>query len=224
MPNFNLFRRNNSKDLPTYTRKSSTSSDGGRRKSSGNHTAIHKGIIKVFVIGDKGIGKTTMCRLYTEQDEKDNEALYCKRGVTGERKFSTAKILRPSEHAKITDFSHYELEITVASTQWCKKNIRAYRDLVISSNCFLLLYRKSKRESFMSLVELISDIKRFRQGHVAMSVASINNEEEELSTNDVRNEDLLILQQERHEVTINNLNEIESLFKNLIIQFIAATF
>eukprot|EP00111_Clytia_hemisphaerica_P004227 TCONS_00012080-protein len=180
-----------------------------RRKSS--TTAMHRGSVSILVIGDEAIGKTTMCRTFTQQDMKSND--FCARGVSGERRFSTPMILPPINNN--VGLSHYDIRISVVCTEWCRKNVRAYRDLLLSSDGFILAYRKSKRESFISLIEVSSDIKRSRpQNNAPVIVASLKNETNE--PYNLRNEDLVVLQEENFEIDLRKLECTEQMFRTLV--------
>lgn len=181
-----------------------------RRKSS--TTAMHRGSVSILVLGDEAIGKTTMCRTFTQQDTK-TDGQTCPRGVSGERRFSTPMILPPIQNN--VGLSHYDIRISVVCTEWCRKNVRAYRDLLLSSDGFILAYRKSKRESFISLIELSSDVKRSRpQNNTPVIVASLKNETNEMST--LRNEDLVVLQEETFEIDLRKMENTEQMFRTLV--------
>jgi len=218
MPNFGILRKLSRGHLRTTddTSASTTNSSGQtkRRRKSSSALVLHKGSLDITVVGDRSIGKRTLCRTFTQQEEtmKENEVLNCTQGVMGEQRFTTSMIL-PN--------SHYDVRLSVVSTDWCKKNVRNYRDLVLSSDGFLLTYRKSKRESFISLIESVSDIKHFRGNSAPLIVANITATDPD-DENDVRKEDLLIIPEESVNVTLEKPDEIESLFRMLAVKCIVS--
>ena len=133
-----------------------------RLSSSGNHSKYNKdktqssivncGSLKILVLGDKNVGKTSVCQRYVGYDlsPEENGVTYCKIAFT--------------EYEN--EFRQYELEIQ--DLDIAKYNTNTYRYKLSSSDGFILVYSKTDKISFMKLSEIIADINRANKGQAVV--------------------------------------------------------
>ena len=182
-----------------------------RRKSSSHIIAMHRGTLNILVVGSNNVGKETMCQLYGKKvlnassvNESDNSK--------GEKKFQ-ASIILPSLSNNAQCF-HYDIKICVVSVEWRQRNPRLYKDRVLSSDAFVLVYNETKRQSFVSLIELASEVKHFRQKNSPVNIACVKAQKGEMA--DTRQEDLCIMNEDTFDINLNSVDSINEMFHSLV--------
>lgn len=139
-----------------------------RLSSSGNHSnfnskynkvktqssIVNCGSLKILVLGDKNVGKTSVCQRYVGYDLSPEE-----NGVTYSKTTFT-------EYEN--EFRQYELEIQDLDSS--KYNTNTYRYKLSSSDGFVLVYSRTDKISFMKLSEIITDIHRANKGQAVVVI------------------------------------------------------
>ena len=150
-----------------------------RLSSGGNHgnfnfkynkdktqsSIVNCGSLKILVLGDKNVGKTSVCQRYVGYDlsPEENGVTYCKTAFT--------------EYEN--EFRQYELEIQVLDI--AKYNTNTYRYKLSSSDGFILVYSKTDKISFMKLSEIIADINRANKGQAVVVMLGNKSDSDQVS-------------------------------------------
>lgn len=136
----------------TIRRLSSGGNHGKYNKDKTQSSIVNCGSLKILVLGDKNVGKTSVCQRYVGYDlsPEENGVTYCKIAFT--------------EYEN--EFRQYELEIQ--DLDIAKYNTNTYRYKLSSSDGFILVYSKTDKISFMKLSEILADINRANKGQAVV--------------------------------------------------------
>lgn len=136
----------------TIRRLSSGGNHGKYNKDKTQSSIVNCGSLKILVLGDKNVGKTSVCQRYVGYDlsPEENGVTYCKIAFTEYK----------------NEFRQYELEIQ--DLDIAKYNTNTYRYKLSSSDGFILVYSKTDKISFMKLSEIIADINRANKGQAVV--------------------------------------------------------
>ena len=137
-----------------------TSRSRSRRTSRGESCACieYRGSFKFLLLGDQGVGKTTMCAKYTSVDEEILNMI--QENSTNEIFNSCAYLNMPNRKS----VKQYDLEIAVANGVYWNGTVNGYKERIAQTQGFMLVYSIENRQSYMKLIELLSDIKKIKRG------------------------------------------------------------
>lgn len=139
-------------------RNTSRSRSRGRSSSNSCMCIEYSGSFKLLVLGDQGVGKTTICSKYTSQEDTSST-----NQDTGEV-FSTCVYISGGG-AKGDRAKQYDLEISVANGVYWQGTVDGYKSKIQESQGYILVYSKENRQSYMKLVEILSDIHKLKKSH-----------------------------------------------------------
>ena len=208
---FNIFSKvktvNNG--LKGRLRSLSRSSSGGSTSSRSSMQIYNHGELKILVLGNSGVGKTSICRKYVGLDNevfKDREVL----DSEWSEGYDTGIFINVNNSTRQYDLEIFDFEdVTRNSPLKYKKNIER-------CDGFLLVYSKDNIESFMKIFEMMHDIHNVKGSGCPLVVVGNKSDKSALSVRDVR------LIKEAHISVSAELNEgIQEAFHLLISQCIS---
>lgn len=137
-----------------------TSRSRSRRTSRGESSACieYRGSFKFLLLGDQGVGKTTMCASYTSVDE---EILNMIQENSEDEIFHSCVYLSSPNRKSV---KQYDLEIAIANGVYWNGTVNGYKERIAQTQGFMLVYSKENRQSYMKLIEILSDIKKIKRG------------------------------------------------------------
>ena len=174
------------------------------RKSSVLGVCNH-GSFKLLVIGKNGVGKRQICKTYIGDECNDDDDV-----------FDTGIFVTIDDEPR-----QYDLEIFVVEADGATKNLIEYKTQLESADGYMLVYSKYDKESFIKLIEIISDINHFKRGQAPIMV--LGNKTKTLNPiNEVDDVDVTSLRHAHFEVSNRQTAEIQKVFKGLVHECIDA--
>ena len=191
-------------------RSLSRSSSGGSTSSRNSMQIYNHGELKILVLGNPGVGKTSICRKYVGLDNevfKDREMLDSEEYS---EVYDTGIFINVNNSTRQYDLEIFDFEdVTRNSPLKYKKNIE-------HCDGFLLVYSKDDVESFMKILEMMHDIHNVKGPGCPLVVVGNKSDKSALSVSDVA------LIKEAHVSVSAELNEgIQEAFHLLISQCIS---
>ena len=166
-------------------RKTSRGRSRGR-SSRGDSSCMcieYHGAFKLLLLGDHGVGKTTICSTYTSQEEtkSSNDEIFntCVYISGGGQKHDKAK--------------QYDLEISVPNGVYWDGTVEGYKNKILESDGFMLVYSKENRQSYMKLVELLSDIRKLKKCDVPVVILGNKCDLNQIKTLQVQDSEHVVL-------------------------------
>lgn len=211
MSPFNIFSKvktvNNG--LKGRIRSLSRSSSGGSTSSRNSMQIYNHGELKILVLGNPGVGKTSICRKYVGFDNevfKDQQMLDSECSEV----YDTGIFINFNNTTRQYDLEIFDFEgVTRNNPLKYKKNIE-------QSDGFLLVYSKDNVESFMRIFEVIHDVHNVKGPGCPLLVVGNKSDKSTLSVSDAT------LIKEAHVSVSAELNEgIQEAFHLLISQCIS---
>ena len=109
--------------------------------------------LKILILGSSGVGKTSICTRFNGHNINGITET-----TTGHEKFERNVRIRSRE-----EIQYYDLEISTSKGVFQKESINEYKAKISSSDGFCLVYSKDNRQSYMKIIELLSDIYRVKK-------------------------------------------------------------
>jgi len=137
-----------------------TSRGRSNRRTSRDSSCMcieYRGSFKLLLLGDQGVGKTSICAKYTAFDEELLKTLH-ENGQRDETFSSCIYLSSGNKKAR-----QYDLDIAIANGLYWKGTVNGYKEKIQESNGFLLVYSKENRQSYMKLIEILSDIRKIKK-------------------------------------------------------------
>ena len=192
-----------------------------RRKSSSKIIAMHRGSFGVLLVGNENLGMKEICQIFAKKcvkqsvvvasDERCND-------LESEMKYK-ASVIFPSPSNNSECF-HYEINISVVTVEWRRKNLRLYKDFITSTDALVFVYNETKRQSFVSVIELVSEMKHCcrQQNPPPVNIACVKAQKGE--TKDLRKDDLNILNEDVFDIDLNCVDSINKMFHSLLCKYV----
>ena len=169
-----------------------------------------------MVLGDQGVGKSSICAKYTSVDE---EILQAFDEESGENKqpldeLFTSCIYLSSVNRKV---KQYDLEIAIPNGVYWNGTVNGYKERISQTNGFMLVYSKENRQSYMRLIELLSDIRKIKK-MVDLPIVIVGNKSDlnDIKTLQVKDCEHIVLGEYPHfDVSALQNEGIQEAFKQL---------
>ncbi|XP_057299609.1 ras-related protein Rab-9A-like [Hydractinia symbiolongicarpus] len=146
-----------------------------RRSSRGSSNgSIGMGIeccgkIKILMLGDHNVGKSSICFRYvadsmlgTNKIKNENE------------EFESSVFLAPQN--KKEKVRQYELNLSIADTLFRRRSVERYKQKIVETDAFVLVYSKDSRQSYIKLIDLISDIHKIKKVKIPIIILGNKND------------------------------------------------
>ena len=130
-----------------------------RGSSAGPSIIEPQGQQRIVVLGPTSVGKSTICATYAGAENDLSALRYSKKN-----EIYNSCVFIQSETAN--HVKQYNVEMSVPKgTRW-DGTVNGYKSLLLESDGYLLVYSKENRQSYMKLVELVSDIQKLRKCNI----------------------------------------------------------
>lgn len=156
----------------------------GRGSSNGCTVIEYHGVLKLMVLGTSGVGKTTFCSQYVGVDANVNTPASPKLSPKRDKR-NCSPIISPkrnvhTSHTKEEQYSscvfingdktdrvkQYDIDMALPKGSYWNGSVDGYKKKILESDGFILVYSKDNRQSYMRLIELVSDIRKLRKSNL----------------------------------------------------------
>lgn len=182
---------------------------------------MHSGSFNILLVGNRNLGMEEMCQLYAKNYLRLSDVGSNKEcdDVKGEIKFKASTIL-PSSSDK-SGCLHYDINMSVVIVEWRRKNPRLNKDFITSTDALVLVYNETKKHSFISVIELVSEMKYCcQQNHLPpFNVACVKAQKREIK--DLRKDKLyILLNEDVFDINLNCIDSINKMFHSLLCKYL----
>ncbi|XP_057294538.1 NF-kappa-B inhibitor-interacting Ras-like protein 2 [Hydractinia symbiolongicarpus] len=122
----------------------------------------HCGQVNILILGDKGVGKSTICSEYAGEElssvqEKEKGDIPIKTNVfLGDGKKECIK--------------EYDVHITTSNGIFRRETVQEYKQKILRSDGYVLIYSIDNRASYIKLINLLGDIQRTTKDNVPIVI------------------------------------------------------
>lgn len=141
-----------------------------------------------MVLGNSGVGKTTMCSQYVGVDNNVNTTtatanaspkmspkrdkrncspiispkrnVHASNQTTKDEQYSSCAFVNGDKADRV---KQYDIDMALPKGSYWNGSVDGYKKKILESDGFMLVYSKENRQSYMRLIELVSDIRKLRK-------------------------------------------------------------
>jgi len=176
-----------------------------------DETKSNYGLVKIMVLGDRGTGKTTICKKYIEQTGVKNKKRSRKSSYKNEREIPDSVIYDRKVHITRNSLN-LECNLELYDFQGnLSRNFAAYRRYLEQCDGFLLVYSQNNKPSFIAMIEIICDIHRVKGKKVPIVITGNKSD----CFNSVK-DDVKLLREKIYSVCASSNQGIKEIFEVLI--------